>query len=1092
MYPCNEEVWGELANQPIRHHKFPDVNVSPVFESGSYSVSGPFDPAMIDNAVFPIGVRIDVSQVQQLIVLSDLPQDQKDNIIGFKIVRGDRSTNKSIVAKGILRNVGKYKREETDFYFPNYPYNDLKPDPFLLTKSNAFLSECKSYQITVTASGSYEYTDCYTGELGEKNMTAGDVIETCSITLPKLITGSATIIPTSWYTYDITTLTGSSITWFWREPGTLAVKSWVVAAGQTITVKSTIPPNPVPAIPGTFRRVTVGNINNPICSGTDLDGFDSDDSKYRHVFNSPETSFGSPFLGNVLKLENVMFGAGRAHFVEVKKNAMYKLITKEAQEDALASSENIAVMTGTLDAAAMFAAYQSYLQIYINGITRQNYGYSFNSIANYGYSAPINNDLGIKQRQLDIQQYLIPGVQNVGDNRNVNNFQRESSVYLKTDKDRTPLPFPSKTPSMLLSSGASLVSDSSRFVISDKGNCLNPAKEELINVVSYYASLKNIFVNQWGQMYSYKTIDTGFQSIFDEITSSTIFTVFGGDTFITRFSFKTKLPFFIDNRVGAPDDSDIFYDELGNVAYPKYWHSARSILTDFDVSSGTTPTLKNIISYKSHNFDCPNSQADNPGNIGRTYYDGKMYMFAYGVPTFYCESSVNVDLRQAYNNREGDFWPHVSTGIPDEWFQESFVTIAQDNTYYYNPGFSKQNEENFFSHLPVNWNNNQCFTNFPFRAIYSDRQQSFTDNRINSWLIYRPVSFFDFPQNYGNLVSLDGIQNRAVLARFENKSLLYNTMLTIDTSNPQAAYVGNDTLFKSAPPIDFAETDLGYVGSQNKMLLKIPQGQITVDAKRGQVFLISGNGATDLSAFGSGVNRFFTDHLAFEILRYFPNVNTDNHFNGVGLHGVYDSKYDRIIISKLDYIPLRSDIKYDGVNEEFYIETITPQVPYSTPTTTSTTTLVPGTTTTTTTMSPIVVRTIVELTDPNYFCNKSWTLSFNFNTKSWVSFHSYIPNWYIAENNFFYSGINGGCDLEILAIEEIPTPSTTTTTSTIPPTTTTTSTTTQAPPDCDLDGTADIVYTTTTTTTTATPPDCNLDGTADVIYTTTTTTTIAP
>ena len=52
------------------------------------------------------------------------------------------------------------------------------------------------------------------------------------------------------------------------------------------------------------------------------------------------------------------------------------------------------------------------------------------------------------------------------------------------------------------------------------------------------------------------------------------------------------------------------------------------------------------------------------------------------------------------------------------------------------------------------------------------------------------------------------------------RSLLYNTMLTIDTSNPQAAYIGNPSLFRSSPPIDFAETDLGYVGSQNKMLIK--------------------------------------------------------------------------------------------------------------------------------------------------------------------------------------------------------------------------------------------------------------------------------
>jgi len=447
--------------------------------------------------------------------------------------------------------------------------------------------------------------------------------------------------------------------------------------------------------------------------------------------------------------------------------------------------------------------------------------------------------------------------------------------------------------------------------------------------------------------------------------------------------------------VGAPDDSDVFYDEIGNVAYPQYWHSSRSILFDYAASSTPNPiTFKNIISIKAHNFDCPNSQLPAPPdpNPGRTYYDGKFYLFAYGIPTFYCESTVNVDLRQAFNNREGEFYPHVSTGIPDAWLQESFVTIAQDNTYYYNPTFSKQNKENFFSHLPINWTEDVCLTNYPFRAIYSDRQENYVDSDANNWLIYRPVSSFDFPQNYGKLTSLDGIQNRAVLARFENKSLLYNTMLTINTSNPQAAYLGNDTLFRSAPPIDFAETDLGYVGSQNKMLLKIPQGQITVDAKRGQVFLITGNQAMDLTAFGSGVNRFFTDHLAFEILRYFPTVNIDNHFNGVGLHGVYDSKYDRVIISKLDYIPLSNNIKYDAALQKFYINEL---------------------------FGNITVKTFVDLTDVTYFCNKSWTLSYNVNTQSWVSFHSYIPNWYIAENNFFYSGLNDSCDLEAIAAEEV-------------------------------------------------------------------------
>jgi hypothetical protein len=175
------------------------------------------------------------------------------------------------------------------------------------------------------------------------------------------------------------------------------------------------------------------------------------------------------------------------------------------------------------------------------------------------------------------------------------------------------------------------------------------------------------------------------------------------------------------------------------------------------------------------------------------------------------------------------------------------------------------------------------------------------------------------------------------------------------------------------------------------------------------VFLISGNQAADLSAFGSGLNRFFTDHLAFEILRYFPDVDTDNHFNGLGLHGVYDSKYDRVIITKLDYIPTNKNVKYDADAREFYLETI---------------------------INQSVIKTLVYLTDREYFCNKSWTLSYNMNTQSWISFHSYIPNWYVAENNFFYSGLNDCCsEIEAIVAEIV---GTTTTTTTIPTTTTTT------------------------------------------------------
>ena len=1082
-YPCNTDVWGNLAGQKIRHHKFPDVNISPIYQGKTFTSSQTM--VMGNNAIFPIGVKIDPSQILNLIQVSNLTADQKADIVGFKIVRGDRSVNKSIVAKGILRNVGEYTREDQSFYFPNYPYNDLNEDPFLTTTNNAYQSECEPFDVYITSLGvdpitgaplaRIQYYSCENNKIVYKDYTSIQEDEICSVGKPTIIIGGGDVGYANYDVYELDDYATGTFTASYDDRFLGPTVKVIGASEVTVEVVADTAVICTANCATSQIRLISRVRSDANCGGTTLlDGF-TDENRYRQIFNSPETSFGQPFLADILKLESVMFGTGKAHFVEVRDNAKYKLLSEAAQKAALDSSARLGGITTPFSATAMFTAYQSYLTIYVNGITRRNYAYSFNSIGDYNYGVGVPDNQGIKQRELDISRYLIPGVQAVGDDLPINNWNRESSVFVKTNIDTTALPFPSQSPNML-SGSTSIVTDRSRFTISEIGNCSTPAKEEPIQVVSYYASLKDSIINQWGQIYSYETIDTGYQYIINSPNPST--TVFGGDTFISRFAFKTKLPFFIDNRVNAPDDSDIFYDEIGNVAYPRYWHSARSILENYSIPG--QGVMANIISYKAHNFDCPNEVGTDvivststtsttsttiaPGGPGAvtpsstiTYYDGYFYLFAYGIPNFYCESSYNLDLRQAFNNREGEFWPHVSTDIPDDWVQESFVPIAQDNTYFYNTTFSKQNKENTFTHLPPDWESRLCFTNYPFRTIYSDAQNIDADNRINNWLIYRAISYFDFPQNYGNLVSLDGIQNKAILARFENKSLLYNNLLTIDTSNPQAAYVGNPLLFRGAPPVDFAETDLGYVGSQHKMLLKIPQGQVTVDSKRGQVFLVQGTQVNDMSAFGSGMNRFFVEHLPFMIDNNFPDVNIDNHFKGIGLHGVYDSVYDRVIITKLDYAPKSNNILYDPVEQSFYINNV---------------------------VNGFTIRQDISLSDEQYFCNVSWTLSFNMNTKSWISFHSYLPNFYIAENNFFYSGQNNCCeDFDFLVGVLVPNPTTTTTSSTSTSTTSTTSTSTTS---------TTSTSTSTTSTTTSTTSSTSSTTTTSTSSTTTTTTTSSP
>jgi hypothetical protein len=214
---------------------------------------------------------------------------------------------------------------------------------------------------------------------------------------------------------------------------------------------------------------------------------------------------------------------------------------------------------------------------------------------------------------------------------------------------------------------------------------------------------------------------------------------------------------------------------------------------------------------------------------------------------------------------------------------------------------------------------------------------------------------------------MDGIDNRQVLVRFENKALVYNALVTTNTSVGQV-FLGQSIFNKGVPPLDFAETDLGYNGTQHKFILRTEFGIITLDSKRGQMFLLQGQKATDLGK--EKIGQFLTNNLDFEIKKSFPDVNMDNHFNNIGLHGVLDSKYDRVIITKLDWKPKDPNIVH--INGKFYLNSIE-----------------------------------VSLTDPTYFENHCFTFSFSFDINSPVSFHSYHQKSYIGDANFFYSINNG-------------------------------------------------------------------------------------
>lgn len=892
-YPNNPIIWGNLSGQRIRHHKFPDILISPI-----HSRSGG-DPRSSQYFIYPIGAKIDPLIMYQAIQNSNLTQEQKDDIQGFEIVRGNRKTHEGIIAKGIVHNVGatayydKDGRNPEIFYYGNYPYNDLRPDPYY---SSVFLQRD---QIT--------------------------------------------------------------------PPG--------------------------------FRP------------DLEIRGFETDDSKRRFVFHSPDTHFYQPSINNggeYLKFESVEYGTSYGHFIKVKKNAEYKFLTR----DTVYAAAGLGVASGLIIGAGTYGwpeftmapiapTFNSAQELFEKLAPYTNFGYTHNSIGIYSDSYAIPNS-GNKIRNIYFNKYIIDGKNSIEDGKLINNYRRESSVYVNTYNT---FPFTHEYSS-------SIPTDTSRYnLASTPDPDKTPEKIRTNPISSFYASIKREVPDQWGKISSYETISTGYyQPLYDKDGRqiARFPTIFGGDIFINRFAYKSKQSIFTDTSVGEPNGTDIQYNETGNLNYPMFWLSTKPANFSIDITNeinalagqlfnsnllsiignivtgaaiGSVIAMSLVRKLFSEIYDkvgIKNVNFDQASTVGITE-QGLMYLFVYGIPYFFVESEVNVDYRQAQNDREGNFFPNVSEFIPDDWLQEINVPIIHDNTYFYNQTYSKQNKEVYFSHLRPDYDpDKRCLTFFPNRAIWSDK--SSLEETKNNWVIYRPINFYDFPKSYGDLISIDKVIHNQMLVRFSNKAQVYNALTTVDVKNAPSAYVGKGNLFSSAPPIDISDTDIGYAGSQHKFFLRTEFGQVFIDSKRGQIILLNGDKPIDLT--DKGVDKWCSENLPFNITRTIPNIDIDNNFNGIGLHGVYDQFYQRLIITKLDYLPLVSTIIYR--NGRFYDTAIT----------------IEG--------GGKVDYKEIFLSDTDYFCNKSWTLSFCFKTNAWTSFHSYQPLYYIGYPNYFQSGVASG------------------------------------------------------------------------------------
>ncbi len=615
-----------------------------------------------------------------------------------------------------------------------------------------------------------------------------------------------------------------------------------------------------------------------------------------------------------------------------------------------------------------------------------NYAYYYSSVGDYNGAyvpggvageVPYSGDKlrGLKEKfYIDNGRYRVDEIYD--DNPTIiNNFNRESSIYLSTGTEKdgagnVSYPFNIKKDAYIKNYDNSRFSDS-------QASCTKGVRSSEItaNIATPYVSLKRFVPNQYKQINDIVWYSTAYCGNLTKTNSCDV--VFGGDTFLSKFYQKRKFPFFTAPMiVGTQSLGNVpfAYSIVKNVGFPRYYLDYQFDQSDDVTLYGDTPILKSDFV-----FDC---------EFSRKLYmklPSKFYLYYYGIPGFIVESRINNNFRYGQNESDKFFYPGTKDYI--QWTQENFVSIRESEEFLYNETYSKENDLVTFSTLPATYDPeiwNVKYDHFD-RVIFSlpdNNEQDLTDN----FRVFLGNNYYDFGNKYGTLFDIKNIEQEKVLTRFDNGSVIFNAYNVISGDVEDVALAQESrSLFGNTRPSDFFKTDLGYGGTQNRAIVSCQFGHYWADAKRGRVYGVAPGGKNWDELSNQGMKNWFRENLPFRIKKQFPNMPDDmldNAYDGIGITMTWDDRFLRLFLTKLDvkvkdeYL---SGVTIEGL--DFYYAP-----------------------------SRGAKKIKIHPTDTTYFEPCSWTISYSPSLKAWVSFHSFKPNYYVNHQNYFSSGLNYGSE----------------------------------------------------------------------------------
>jgi hypothetical protein len=981
-YPNTNPTDYDLCGKPIRHHKFPENIINGLDVTNHYKCSN----------LGGEGCKIRIMGVKFENVLPPVDNDGNPipGIVGYEILRGSRLGNASILAKGMINNTFEYNlnagpgnsnvniiSNRTGLY-PNYPYNDLRPDPYISQTevtwepiTGALNNSGSGSNLSGGGGGGYygytannrvnkkiftfhspdtQFTDPFlsTDELkiyGELNGRASG-----NFTFPdkhpkhKFVTDAAFIAGIlAGIAYAMVAMNGK------RRLSKRS--SRLLHLGGDIITGTGAAGGQIPGLLTGPAALTTQGIQNGLISAAITGNNAADLIDALIGSNTAESTFNSAaqtgdssgaFLGSSSDFERDLDGAGGLPGV-----------LRVISSGILFYNYMVEGIDTTLDIIRTFSKFRQH-------------ALQYQSHCKYGGWQ--NNVLNNRRRVITNARYTDPYFQDFGANYRINNLIRNRMVAVEVTTnvqnpvttDNTKFNLKSITPNGLYQ------------------NYKNPGRSRFTTASSHYVALKQRARNQYGQIDSIVQVPVSTCTTkIDTVTT----TLFNGDTYVGRHTEKCTMPFFYDWLYQQVDGTEYDYKIHQMIPFVRFWMNTEKFeFADFIQSISTafgnlTGSSLNISSFFSslvtpsdmHCFD----RAQNVAGIINGLFvlrDMYIYLFNSGVRDFFVESNVNVDLRD-WGEADNQRHYHPYTPYTDLKSLFDMGIIRSDNFFKYDSNLSISKLFNNY----ISWGRPQprsynpydaetCYIYRPKRVIYSLPQNT-SELKVDNWRIFLPLNYRDF---ISKIITIKPIFTSGAMILFENESpILFKGVEELTTTSNTKITIGDGGLFNQ-PLQNMSNSDRPYeYGScQNRLsCVNTPYGAFYMSQNQGKIFAVAGEGLSELTIPG-GLKWWFSTFLPYQLTEQFPDFQLiDNPVIGIGCQSIYDNTNGLIYFCKKDY-SLKPGVNaaYKDGNQFIINGLLT-----------------------------------IGLGDPDdrwktYFDDASWTVSYDLKTKVWVGWHDWHPD----------------------------------------------------------------------------------------------------